>query len=63
MTAKDALLKLRIKGFTLREIAFLLRDRGIDVSYSTLSRIETIDNYTTNNSVAQGLILMARKRA
>lgn len=62
MTPKEAVKKLQKSRFSLREICFLLEARGIEVSYSTLSRIGSNSNYKPNADVANGLILIARKR-
>lgn len=61
MTPRAALKKLVGKGFTLREIAGFINGKGVEVSYSTLSRVSSRKDYPVKHAVALALLDLASK--
>ncbi len=59
MTPHEAVQKLLKTRYTVREIAALLTSAGVDVSYSTISRINTKPDYMPSKAVARRLVNLA----
>jgi transposase-like protein len=61
MTPHEAVKKLLKTRYTVREIAALLTSAGVQVSYSTISRINTKAEYAPSKAVARRLVKLAER--